>query len=518
MDGFTVLGKSKIINCSMLLILCLIVFFIFGLFQQHRHFQHSHQLVQHIQNTNNTLVALDKLQQFLVNQHQRITTSDTYNNVQNFQFFKESQLQFSIYYDTLLNLELIECFTALQLKQLNLYYQSIVAQQHRIVSNFELSDAYQQEVTPIINAHSLVVIELNEFLHQLKSDMIIRGSELAQQEAEYFMYSEQLMMWLLFAMLFFLLITVAAIFFYFYLNTYLYQHIKSLYQQSPCPIVTIDDTGKVIHYNEQFNCLVKPSTLIRKESHIKQFIGNHWLDLLSLFEPFEHRPFDLKSLLETISDPSTPLLSEKVSYKLSMNTVSGVKPMILNVSVLQIFNHYRAIITLKDQSERHAMEARANIDNFTNIANKSTILERLQQEIERAKRHHIILSVIFIDIDEFKEINDKYGHPFGDKVIKWVASSIKKRVRDTDFLGRYGGDEFLIVCPDCSAEQAESIALDIRRLLQNPKLHVKASVGVAQMAPQDTLNTLIERADTALYQAKHEGKNKVVVHKQQNLG
>ena len=190
--------------------------------------------------------------------------------------------------------------------------------------------------------------------------------------------------------------------------------------------------------------------------------------------------------------------------------------MVLEIKLFQIFSKFRAVITFKDQTKEEAMRTQVNLDNFTQISNKTTILAHLEDEIERCNRHHLLLSIIFIDIDEFKTINDRYGHPFGDKVIKWVASTIKKRVRETDFLGRYGGDEFMIVCPDCNATQAKLIAQDIRSLLKNPKLHVKASVGVAQMEPEDTRESLLERADQALYQAKHQGKNKVVIYKQQS--
>jgi diguanylate cyclase (GGDEF)-like protein/PAS domain S-box-containing protein len=152
-------------------------------------------------------------------------------------------------------------------------------------------------------------------------------------------------------------------------------------------------------------------------------------------------------------------------------------------------------------------------DGLTNLYNHqymNEVMETQLKEIELTKRN---LCLMMMDIDHFKRVNDKYGHLVGDKVLKEIADLILKNTRESDYVGRYGGEEFIIMLPDTDIEMALKIAEDIRKNIQEHRfeidnLKVTISIGVAHYTGQ-SLNSLINRADVLLYQAKSSGRNRV---------
>ncbi len=161
----------------------------------------------------------------------------------------------------------------------------------------------------------------------------------------------------------------------------------------------------------------------------------------------------------------------------------------------------------------HAVEHRATHDLLTGVLNRHGIEERLNTELDRAGRNGRPLSAILIDVDRFKEINDAGGHALGDEALRIVSKGIAKGLRSYDLLGRYGGDEFLLLLPETQARHAVEVADRIRALLAvstqslEPILQATVSIGVAETLPSDTAATLLARADAALYDAKHAGRN-----------
>ncbi|PVV07687.1 MAG: hypothetical protein B6D72_17870 [gamma proteobacterium symbiont of Ctena orbiculata] len=162
---------------------------------------------------------------------------------------------------------------------------------------------------------------------------------------------------------------------------------------------------------------------------------------------------------------------------------------------------------------RHAL-----IDPLTGIANRRALAERLKAEIARSQRHATPLSLVVWDIDHFKGINDRYGHPFGDDVIRCVAQAIDSHQRDSDFTARYGGEEFVSLLPDCGAGDAKCLAGKICRVIQERgcrldeiRLGLTISCGIASLHGHETAEMLFKRADDALYRAKATGRNRVVV-------
>jgi len=156
-------------------------------------------------------------------------------------------------------------------------------------------------------------------------------------------------------------------------------------------------------------------------------------------------------------------------------------------------------------------EELAITDSMTGLYNHFFIISRLEEELIRSERYHTQVSVIILDVDHFKKINDTYGHLMGDAVLKQVSQVIKSQCRTVDKIGRYGGDEFLIILPETSLENATKLAsrlLDgIQKLRFDLPIQVTISQGVAQFEPGETTNALIGRADGNLYTAKHSGRN-----------
>ncbi len=154
-------------------------------------------------------------------------------------------------------------------------------------------------------------------------------------------------------------------------------------------------------------------------------------------------------------------------------------------------------------------------DKLTQLFNRIKIEELLHREIERSKRYTNKLSVILIDIDHFKEINDRYGNLSGDTVLKTFAKIMKDRTRKTDITGRWGGEEFIIICTETASAGAAVIAENLRKTFENHTFKeegiVTASFGIAEYKAEDTVETVIARADSSLYTAKNNGKNQICI-------
>jgi len=159
----------------------------------------------------------------------------------------------------------------------------------------------------------------------------------------------------------------------------------------------------------------------------------------------------------------------------------------------------------------------ARIDPLTGVRNRATMDSAIHREIELARRHENPLSVILLDIDHFKKINDQYGHLSGDQALKSIAQCTDNTIRESDMIFRYGGEEFLVLLSGTDRKGAEQLAERIRENVErlNPHAHksmsLTVSLGVAGMLDGDDTTTLFKRADTALYQAKHQGRNRVVM-------
>lgn len=169
-------------------------------------------------------------------------------------------------------------------------------------------------------------------------------------------------------------------------------------------------------------------------------------------------------------------------------------------------------ITERKQLELE-LERLATTDRLTQTYNRLKFEEIVRKEIEMARRYGHLLSIIILDIDHFKEVNDTYGHLAGDNVLKAVAGIAKEKIRETDSLVRWGGEEFIIIAPGTNLAGAAELAERIRRSVEDFDFDgvktVRISLGVTQFRRHDTENTFLRRADDAMYTAKKKGRNRV---------
>ena len=155
-------------------------------------------------------------------------------------------------------------------------------------------------------------------------------------------------------------------------------------------------------------------------------------------------------------------------------------------------------------------------DELTSLYNRRKIMEILKTEIERATRYGFELALIIADIDYFKKVNDNYGHVMGDLVLKKVALVLRNSIRKVDYIGRYGGEEFIIILPETSLQNAILLAERIKKMFNALKIEgleqpITLSFGIATLTTGKDIDTLIKEADTALYEAKNSGRNQIKI-------
>ncbi len=166
---------------------------------------------------------------------------------------------------------------------------------------------------------------------------------------------------------------------------------------------------------------------------------------------------------------------------------------------------------------KNALAHEASHDPLTGILNRRAILDTLNKELVRAKRNNLKLSIGLCDIDFFKQVNDNHGHQVGDDVLCSFVKGVQNILRPYDFIGRYGGEEFLLVVPESSSSAIEGIYERVRAsiadhkiITRSGKIGITVSIGVARLKEEQTTEDIIAAADIALYKAKDNGRNQVV--------
>ncbi|WP_374723376.1 GGDEF domain-containing protein [Calidifontibacillus erzurumensis] len=174
-----------------------------------------------------------------------------------------------------------------------------------------------------------------------------------------------------------------------------------------------------------------------------------------------------------------------------------------------ILFYFQKLVAVYIQSDRK----NAYYDALTDIGNRRSIDSWLESEIKRCNETNSVFSIVYFDIDYFKKINDTFGHHIGDSVLIEFSSLIKNHIRPSDFFGRWGGEEFIIILTNQSLTEVTQFAENLRKIIEDHTFQfvgkVTASFGVSCLQPNDVPKTLIKRADQALYIAKNHGRNMV---------
>lgn len=233
----------------------------------------------------------------------------------------------------------------------------------------------------------------------------------------------------------------------------------------------------------------------------------------SIFRHPKAPPEDFKDLWQTIQ-------SGKTWHGELINLRKDKTPYWVDVHISPIFNKNAQIEGYSafqyDITDKKEIERLSRTDPLTQIANRLHLDNCRNDYFHLAKRHGDVFSILLLDLDYFKSINDSFGHRVGDSVLVEVAGLLRGTLRQTDILGRWGGEEFLVICPQTTKDEAMIVAEKIRVNLQKfnfpgYKIRLTCSIGVAQHEPSDKPEQILERADSALYRAKEEGRNRVVV-------
>jgi diguanylate cyclase (GGDEF)-like protein/PAS domain S-box-containing protein len=297
------------------------------------------------------------------------------------------------------------------------------------------------------------------------------------------------------------------------------RQISRAVEHSPVSIVITDVNGKIEYVNPKFTELTGYT--------FEEARGNTTSMLKSGKTPPEIYE-DLWQTIQSGGEWKGDLLNRKKNgdlywEKISISSVTDAKGNITHfVSVNEDITDRREAEE-KIRSLNAELEKIAITDYLTSIYNRRYFMERGVQEFKRAKRSKHPLSLLMLDIDKFKNINDTYGHETGDFALKQVVAALKKNLREIDILGRMGGDEFTVMLPNTSLENAAKLAERVRKDMENTvfqttdeslTISITISAGVSDFTDQTTnIDEMLRNADTALYQAKHSGRNCVIIYR-----
>jgi len=211
-----------------------------------------------------------------------------------------------------------------------------------------------------------------------------------------------------------------------------------------------------------------------------------------------------------------------------VNIIFNFSGYIINYTVVALFTLYlltsldllkkRTLIKLREAQSQ--LQLQATTDSLTGLYNRRFLFERAESEINRSVRHNSPISVVMADLDFFKKINDNHGHIAGDTILVEVSKIIRKSLRTIDISGRYGGEEFIIILPETDQKESFHVAERIRRsieqhnfIIDDSTVSITISLGIATITPDDndSLDTLINHADIALYKSKDTGRNKTTI-------
>ena len=206
-----------------------------------------------------------------------------------------------------------------------------------------------------------------------------------------------------------------------------------------------------------------------------------------------------------------------VGFVISLITIISQMLLIcITFSILMMINS-KLVVTLEEDSlEREKLledfRYLATVDGLTKLWNRKTIEEKLNEEFDRSQRYRCKMSVILLDVDNFKKINDNFGHATGDLVLEKISERLKHTLRKTDFIGRWGGEEFIVVCVETDQRAVWKVAEKLRKAVAeykfDLKIQVTISLGTATLKRGEGIEDILKRADDNMYRSKEAGRNR----------
>ncbi len=287
-------------------------------------------------------------------------------------------------------------------------------------------------------------------------------------------------------------------------------------EQNPLAILITDDAGNIIYVNQVFVSLT---------GYVFEEVAGKTPRMLSAGETSSEIYRELWKTIRSGQVWQGELYNRRKTGRTYWESISIAPIKDSSGRITHFIGIWNDSTERKENEERVAgnlkeFEHQSRTDELTGQYNRRYILEELEKEVERAKRYDRRLSGMMIDVDDFKMINDRYGHLIGDRVLKAFAAVISKSIRKVDILGRYGGDEFLVILPEAALETAKLVAQRIQKNLSEYEQNVlgelgklTASIGLIAFdsASEAIRSAFIERIDQALLKSKQAGKNAVTV-------
>jgi diguanylate cyclase (GGDEF)-like protein/PAS domain S-box-containing protein len=307
------------------------------------------------------------------------------------------------------------------------------------------------------------------------------------------------------------------------------------YNQSYAGLGVVMDISDVVKQKQMIQVLIQALSqsddivFITNSQGIIEYVNQALLDIYgykkeeiigktpSIFASKEHDNSFYKNLWNTI-------LAGKNYHEMIVNKKRDGSIIYVDTKITPVKDHINSkityfAVTARDITKRVLIEKRlerlATIDVLTQVANRYQLHQYIDDFIERAKRNKQSFSLLIFDIDDFKAINDTYGHYVGDLVLKDLSQLIVGSIRSVDKFGRWGGEEFVLLLDNTKIQAAKQVAHKLRRVIKEYQFHehysITVSIGATEYLEGDNEETIVTRADKALYRAKESGKDRVVL-------
>lgn len=307
------------------------------------------------------------------------------------------------------------------------------------------------------------------------------------------------------------------------------QDVETIFDTIHAMVALVESDGRLVSWNSAFesckktipsavnlNELFSPNDKSLLHGKLSNRLMNHWAVEFPLNGAGHSKYCDC--IFIPINNERVLFIAERMESDIALQEM--IERLNRRVKLFQIESEFSKKIARNKQIEMDAVMVQASevahVDPLTFLVNRRTIIKELQDEVLRAERYHSMLSVSVVDVDNFKVVNDTFGHPVGDEVLRQVAHQLRESIRHPDMVGRYGGEEFLIILPNsdsaAASEQAARLCKQVRETVVRVKEHevnITLSVGVAQFRiGVDTWDTLLNNADNAMYEAKRNGRDR----------
>jgi diguanylate cyclase (GGDEF)-like protein len=310
--------------------------------------------------------------------------------------------------------------------------------------------------------------------------------------------------------------------------------VGEIFEQIHTMVMLVERDGSLVSWNSAFGAYKKKSPQAgnlqecfpekersKIDGALKTGQREHFVAELGIDD--EGRTVFYDCSLFPVKDERFIFVAERLDSETSLQEI--VERLNRQVKMFQVESESAKKIARNKQAEVDAIAAQAdelsNMDVLTFLPNRRMIIKAFKNEILRVERYTGPFSISLVDVDYFKKINDLYGHLAGDEVLKHVAYLLRDHIRHPDLVGRYGGEEFLILLPSTNAGEAAEQAARLCRYVRESQMPVEGhnlkvtiSIGVAQYLPgMDTWDTLLNRADAAMHDAKNKGRDRWSVAK-----